>query len=60
MDAANITVKTDTGSIKGTILTEKIIFAKADTGSVKVPESVTGGKCNLTTDTGSIKISYSK
>ena len=60
IDANSITVKTDTGSIKGTILTEKIIFAKSDTGSVNVPESLTGGKCNLTTDTGSIKISYSK
>lgn len=55
-DAASLTVVTDTGDILGTLLTDKVFIAHADTGSVEVPETVSGGKCKLTTDTGDIKI----
>ena len=57
-DAETIVVRTDTGDIEGTLLSEKIIIAKTDTGDVKVPESLTGGACKLTTDTGDIIIKY--
>lgn len=55
-DAAEIYVKTDTGDVKGSFLTDKIIFARSDTGTVRVPQSTTGGKCEITTDTGNIII----
>ena len=56
-DAAEIFIKTDTGSVTGTLLSEKIFFARSDTGSVKVPQSTSGGRCEITTDTGNIRIS---
>ncbi len=55
-DAGEIYVKTDTGSVKGTLLTEKVFIAESDTGSVSVPKTVTGGRCEISTDTGNIKI----
>lgn len=58
-DAGEITVTTDTGGISGTLLSEKVFIAQSDTGRVSVPETTSGGKCKLTTDTGSIKIKIS-
>ena len=55
-DAAELEVETDTGSIRGSLLTEKVFIAKSDTGRVSVPETTSGGKCKLTTDTGDINI----
>ena len=55
-DAGELIIETDTGDVKGTLLSEKVFIAKTDTGSVKVPESINGGKCKITTDTGDIKI----
>ncbi len=55
-DAPEIYVKTDTGDVEGTLLTEKIFITKTDTGKVKVPASLTGGKCEIVTDTGDISI----
>ena len=60
-DAREIFVKTDTGKITGTLLSEKDFSAcRSDTGSVRVPASVSGGKCELITDTGNIKIEILK
>ena len=56
-DAAEIEVETDTGSVKGTLLTDKIFITRTDTGTIKVPESIQGGKCKITTDTGNITLS---
>lgn len=55
-DAAEIAVKTDTGDVSGSLLTDKIFVTKTDTGRVDVPETMTGGKCKIETDTGNIKI----
>ena len=55
-DAGSIEATTSTGSIRGTLLSEKIFFAHSDTGSVRVPETMTGGRCKLESDTGSINI----
>lgn len=55
-DAAEIFVETDTGDVKGTLLSEKVFVVETDTGRVNVPKSVTGGRCEITTDTGDIKI----
>lgn len=53
-DAAEIFVTTDTGNVKGTLLSDKIFITNSDTGKVEVPHSTTGGKCEITTDTGNI------
>lgn len=55
-DAAEIYVKTSTGDVKGSLLSEKIFIAEASTGDVSVPKSVTGGKCEIKTGTGDIKV----
>ena len=58
-DAAEIFMETDTGDVEGSLLTEKVFAAHADTGKVDVPKTVTGGSCQITTDTGDIKITIS-
>lgn len=55
-DAAQIFVKTSTGDVTGTIVSEKVFITKTDTGSVDVPGTASGGKCEINTDTGDIKI----
>ena len=58
-DALEITIKTDTGDITGNLLSEKVFFAQTDTGHIDLPKTVSGGKCELETDTGDIKITIS-
>lgn len=59
-DAAEIFVETDTGDVKGTLLSEKVFIPRSDTGAINVPETATGGRCEITTDTGDIKIQIIK
>ncbi|MBQ7293581.1 MAG: DUF4097 family beta strand repeat protein [Clostridia bacterium] len=59
-DAAEIYVKTDTGDVEGTLLSEKVFITETDTGSIDIPKTITGGKCEITTDTGDIEISIVK
>lgn len=56
-DAGEIYVETDTGDITGTLLTDKVFYAETDMGKVDLPKISTGGRCDLETDTGDIKIS---
>lgn len=58
-DAAELYVETDTGDVTGSLLTEKVFNTDTSTGKVRVPNSVTGGRCEITTDTGDIKIEIS-
>ena len=55
-DAAEIFVKTNTGNVTGSLLTDKVFTTQTDTGDVSVPKTVTGGRCEIKTDTGDIKI----
>lgn len=55
-DAAEVFIKTDTGDVIGSLLSEKVFYAKTDTGRVSVPNTASGGECEITTDTGNIKI----
>lgn len=55
-DAAELDIETDTGDVSGSLRSSKVFIARTDTGRVSVPESVTGGKCKVTTDTGDIKL----
>lgn len=54
-DAVSLSVITNTGDVKGSLLTGKMFVAHTDTGRVRVP-STTGGRCEITTDTGDIII----
>ena len=56
-DAAEIVCRTDTGDVSGTLLTDKLFLTETDTGRVDVPSSTSGGKCEITTDTGDISFS---
>ena len=55
-DAGTIFIETDTGDVRGTLLSDKIFLTKTDSGEVDVPRTITGGRCEITTDTGDIKI----
>ena len=55
-DAAELLVTTDTGNIKGSLLSDKVFITKTDTGKIDVPKTLTGGKCEISTDTGDIII----
>lgn len=55
-DAARLLIETDTGDVTGSLRTEKVFIARSDTGAVDVPETVTGGTCKVTTDTGDIRL----
>ena len=55
-DAQEIAVLTDTGDVTGTLLSDKVFLVQTDTGDVDVPRTTTGGICEITTDTGDIRI----
>ena len=55
-DANEIFVKTSTGDVKGSFLSDKSFDATTDTGKVSVPKGTDGGKCEIVTNTGDIKI----
>lgn len=55
-DADKIYVETSTGDVTGTLLSEKVFITQSNTGRIRVPKTTTGGKCEIETDTGDIKI----
>ncbi len=55
-DAAEIYVDTETGDVEGSLLSDKVFIVKTTTGSVRVPDTITGGRCEITTTTGDVKI----
>ena len=55
-DAAELVIETTTGEVEGTLLSGKMFAVDSDTGRKDVPESTAGGRCEITTDTGNIKI----
>lgn len=58
-DAGEIKVQTSTGEVEGTLCTEKVFIARSSTGSIDVPDTITGGRCEITTSTGDIHIALS-
>ena len=57
MDAAEIYIDNDTGDIKGSLLSGKTFTANTNTGRIRIPnDTVGGGVCKLTTDTGDIEV----
>ena len=59
-DAAEIFILTDTGDVAGSLLSDKVFVVETDTGDVDVPRSAAGGRCEITTDTGDIRITVTK
>ena len=55
-DAEEIRVETSTGDVSGSLLSEKVFVTKSSTGSINVPDSVKGGRCEISTTTGDIDI----
>ncbi len=55
-DAAALLLKVTTGDITGTLLTDKVFIPYTTTGTVEVPNSVTGGTCEVHTTSGDILI----
>ncbi len=55
-DATELLITCTTGDITGTLLSDKIFMTHTNTGSVEVPKTITGGKCEISTTTGDIKI----
>lgn len=55
-DAADIYLQTSTGNVTGSLLSEKVFVTHTDRGTVRVPETTSGGKCKITTSSGNIVI----
>ncbi len=55
-DASEIFVKTTTGKVVGSLLTDKVFIANTASGSIDVPKSASGGRCEVNTTTGNIKL----
>lgn len=55
-DAAELDIRTTTGNVSGSLLSDKVFIARSSTGQIDVPETITGGKCKISCDTGDIKI----
>lgn len=55
-DAAEIYVKVSTGDVRGSLRSEKVFLVDASTGDVSVPQTTTGGRCEIITDTGDVRI----
>lgn len=55
-DAGQIAVKTSTGNVTGSLLSDKIFITQTGTGKINVPKTTAGGRCDISTDTGDIKL----
>ena len=55
-DASELQITTSTGDVTGSLLSEKVFIPRSSTGKINVPETVAGGKCKVTTNTGEIAI----
>ena len=55
-DAGEITVRTSTGDVSGSLRTGKVFVAKTSTGRIDVPDTTSGGRCEITTSTGDIRL----
>ncbi len=55
-NAAALRIATTTGNVKGSLLSEKVFITSTDTGRIEVPKTSSGGRCEIVTDTGDIRI----
>ncbi len=60
-DAAELTLKSTSGSIYGTLLSDKLFEASSTSGKIHCPPSVKdGGKCTVSTTSGGIRLAIIK
>ncbi len=59
-NAASLRIATTTGDVKGSLLSDKIFITSTDTGRVEVPKTTDGGRCEIVTDTGDIRITIAE
>ncbi len=60
-DAQEMILSTSSGSIHGTLLSDKLFEVSSGSGSISVPASVSDcGKCTVSTSSGNIKLSIAK
>lgn len=59
-NAATLRIATTTGDVKGSLLSEKVFITATDTGRVEVPKTTDGGRCEIVTDTGDIRITIAE
>jgi DUF4097 and DUF4098 domain-containing protein YvlB len=57
-EAGELYVSVTTGSVNGTFLKEMDVSARSSTGRVDVPDGKNGGRCEITTTTGDIRIRF--
>lgn len=55
-DGGAIYIETSSGSVKGTLLSDKIFITDTSSGRVDVPRSASGGECEIITTSGNIVI----
>ncbi len=55
-DAAELHIQTSTGDVTGSLLTGKVFATETATGSVEIPHTAEGGRCEIKTATGNIRI----
>lgn len=55
-DADTLSLEATSGSVRGTLLTEKVFIANTSSGSISVPSTSSGGRCEVRTTSGSIKL----
>ena len=55
-DAGTLWLKTVSGSVIGTLCTEKVFAASTTSGNIRVPDTATGGRCEVETVSGNINL----
>ncbi len=55
-DGGEIFIKTTTGDVEGSLLSDKIFTAKSSVGDIDLPNTASGGKCEINVTTGDIHI----
>ena len=54
-DAASLSIRTNTGDVKGSLLTPKVFDADSPSGKIRLPDERSGGRCEVRTNTGDIE-----
>ena len=55
-DAGTLWLKTVSGSVTGTLCTEKVFAAGTTSGNIRVPDTAAGGRCEVETVSGDINL----
>lgn len=58
LSAGEVDIEVDTGKVTLSLTKEMTVYAESDTGKVDIPREIRGGRCEIETDTGNIKVTY--